>query len=190
LREPHLARGPPRSPGPSEHPDFIRPAGLNGEHLVISGLGLAGREPEDLAGRSPDLQLLMVLVPKCQQRSLHCDSFPGEWTLLTAAQLQVYAATPEKQRCRPHALRVWFRGSRLNSDRLMTNWKSGRRGEFNRDTSPGREGGHIRTILRSGPYHLQPPIGDAGSEAAQSFGRLGLEGKNCGRCNGSSIRGR
>jgi len=104
LREPHLARRPSRSPWPSEHPDLVRPVRLDSEHLVVSGLSLARRKPEYLAGRAPDLQLLMVLIPKCQQRSLHRDSFPGEWTLLAAAQLQVHAMAPEKQHCRTACL--------------------------------------------------------------------------------------
>jgi hypothetical protein len=46
---------------------------LDGEYLMPPGHGLPCRKPEDLAGRSPNLDLLAVFIPKSQQRSFHGD---------------------------------------------------------------------------------------------------------------------
>src|ERR1017187_2859743 len=69
LRVPHFPGGPPGTCCPSEDPDLIVDY-LDPEHLVTSGHGLPGGEPEDLPGRSPDFQLLAVLVPKSRHHSL------------------------------------------------------------------------------------------------------------------------
>src|ERR1017187_9810561 len=59
----HFPGGPPGTCCPSEDQDVIA-FRLYSEHLVTSGHGLPRREPEDLAGRSPDLDLLTVLIPE------------------------------------------------------------------------------------------------------------------------------
>src|ERR1035438_7854168 len=62
LRIPHFPGRPPGTCCPSEDPDLIVD-NLDPEDLVATGHRLPRREPEDLAGRSPDLQLLAVLIP-------------------------------------------------------------------------------------------------------------------------------
>src|ERR1035437_3533880 len=63
LRIPRFPGRPPGTCCPSEDQDVIA-IRLYPEHLVTSGHRLPRREPEDLAGRSPELDLLTVLVPK------------------------------------------------------------------------------------------------------------------------------
>src|ERR1035437_7544730 len=63
LSEPHFPCRPPGTTGSREDQDVIA-IRLHPEDLVTSGHGLARREPEDLPGRSPDLDLLAVIVPK------------------------------------------------------------------------------------------------------------------------------
>src|ERR1017187_9656145 len=70
LRVSRFPRGPPRSTGPGEDQDVIT-VRLDPEHLVTTGQGLSSREPEHLAGRTPDFQFLPVLIPKCRHHSLH-----------------------------------------------------------------------------------------------------------------------
>src|ERR1039458_3261030 len=59
-----VPRFPGRPPGtccPSEDPDLIVD-NLDPEHLVTTGHSLPCREPEHLLGRSPDLDLLTVII--------------------------------------------------------------------------------------------------------------------------------
>ena len=63
LGVPRFPRGPPRSTGPGQDPDLSADY-LDSEDLVTTGHSLPCREPEHLAGRSPDLDLLSVLVPE------------------------------------------------------------------------------------------------------------------------------
>src|ERR1039458_2982007 len=93
LRIPRFPRRPPRSTGPGQDPDLIVD-NLDPEHLVTSGHGLPRREPEYLAGRSPDLDLLAVLIPISRHYSLHCHCllFRPKTTSLTAPQLQIHPA--------------------------------------------------------------------------------------------------
>src|ERR1035437_378896 len=63
LRVPHLPRRPPGTCGSREDPHVIA-VRLDPEHLVTSGHGLPRRKAEHLSGRSPDLDLLAVIVPK------------------------------------------------------------------------------------------------------------------------------
>src|ERR1035437_3426029 len=95
LREAHFPGRPPRSTGPGQDPDLIVD-NLDPEHLVTSGHGLPRREPEYLAGRSPDLDLLAVLIPISRHYSLHCHCllFRPKTTSLTAPQLQRSEETP------------------------------------------------------------------------------------------------
>src|ERR1035437_90470 len=72
LREPHFPRRPPGTAASREDP-HVSAVRLDPEHLVTSGHCLPRREPEDLAGRSPDFQFLPVLIPKCRHHSLHYD---------------------------------------------------------------------------------------------------------------------
>src|ERR1035437_6801298 len=65
LREPRFPRGPPGTCGSREDPD-LSANNLDPEDLMTTGHGLARREPEDLPGRSPELDLLSVLIPKCR----------------------------------------------------------------------------------------------------------------------------
>src|ERR1022692_1287826 len=61
-----VSRFPRRPPGtccPSEDQDVIA-IRLYPEHLVTSGHGLPRRKAEHLSGRSPDLDLLAVFIPK------------------------------------------------------------------------------------------------------------------------------
>src|ERR1035441_10389865 len=61
-----VAHFPSRPPGtccPSEDQDVIA-IRLYPEHLVTSGHGLPRRKAEHLSGRSPDLDLLAVFIPK------------------------------------------------------------------------------------------------------------------------------
>src|ERR1022692_491103 len=59
---------PGRPPGtccPSEDPDLIVD-NLDAEHLVTTGHGLPRRKAEHLSGRSPNVDLLPILIPKCR----------------------------------------------------------------------------------------------------------------------------
>src|ERR1035441_1087733 len=60
---PHLPGRPPGTCCPSEDPHVIA-VRLDPEDLVTSGHGLPRRKAEHLSGRSPDLDLLAVIVPK------------------------------------------------------------------------------------------------------------------------------
>src|ERR1039458_8880180 len=70
LGVPHLPRGPPGTAGSREDPDLIVD-NLDPEDLMTTGHGLARREPEDLPGRSPNVD--PVLVPESRSHSLHRD---------------------------------------------------------------------------------------------------------------------
>src|ERR1035441_8048194 len=70
LRIPRFPRGPPGTAGSREDQDVIA-VRLYSEHLVTSGDGLPRREPEFLAARSPDLDLLAVFIPESRHYSLH-----------------------------------------------------------------------------------------------------------------------
>src|ERR1017187_9775872 len=91
LRIPRFPRRPPGTCCPSEDQDVIA-IRLDPEHLVTSGDGLPRRKAEHLAGRSPDLQLLPVLIPKCRHHSLHYDCllFRQKTTFVAAGELQIY----------------------------------------------------------------------------------------------------
>src|ERR1017187_5273104 len=69
LRIPRFPRRPPRSTGPGQDPDLIVD-NLDPEHVVTPGHRLPSRKPEHLSARSPDVDLLSVLVPKSRQHSL------------------------------------------------------------------------------------------------------------------------
>src|ERR1035437_5323973 len=86
-----LSRSAPGTCCPSEHQGVIA-FRLYSEHLVTSGHGLPRREPEDLAGRSPDLDLLTVLIPATRSHSLHHDRllFRPKTTFVTAGELQIH----------------------------------------------------------------------------------------------------
>ena len=121
LGVPRFPRGPPRSTGPGQDPDLSADY-LDSEDLVTSGHDLPRREPEDLAGRSPDLDLLTVLIPKCRHHSFHR-------RCLLSRQKTTFLAAGELQCCRGRASldpgRCWlsdillrpFRGSPTRSDR-------------------------------------------------------------------------
>src|SRR5664280_2781165 len=87
----HFPGGPPGTCCPSEDPDLIVDD-LDAEDLVTTGNGLPRREPEDLAGWSPDFQFLPVLIPKCRHHSLHSDYllFRQKTTFMAAGELQGY----------------------------------------------------------------------------------------------------
>src|ERR1017187_6806718 len=68
LRIPCFPGRSPRSTGSRENPD-LSADNLDPEHLVTTGQGLPRREPEHLPGRSPDLDLLTVLIPKGRHHS-------------------------------------------------------------------------------------------------------------------------
>src|ERR1017187_5427666 len=70
LREPHFPGRPPGTCGSREDPHVIA-VRLDPEDLVPSSHRLPRRKAEDLAGRSPDLQLLAVLIPISRHYSLH-----------------------------------------------------------------------------------------------------------------------
>src|ERR1035437_190805 len=72
LREPHFPGRPPGTTGSGQDQDVIV-VRLYAEHLMTSGDGLTRREPELLAGGSPDVDLLSVLVPESRHYSLHRD---------------------------------------------------------------------------------------------------------------------
>src|ERR1035437_4032002 len=63
LGVPHFPRGPPGTTGPGEDPDLSADY-LNSEDLMTSGDCLPRRKAEELSGRTPDLDLLSVLVPE------------------------------------------------------------------------------------------------------------------------------
>src|ERR1035437_4505416 len=63
LRVPHFPGRPPGTCCPSEDPHVIA-VRLDPEDLVPFGHGLPRRKAEHLSGRSPDLDLLAVIVPK------------------------------------------------------------------------------------------------------------------------------
>src|SRR5450759_3089177 len=63
LGVPRFPRGPPGTCGSREDPHVIA-VRLYPEYLMTTGHCLPRREPEWLAGRSPDLDLLSVLVPE------------------------------------------------------------------------------------------------------------------------------
>src|SRR5450759_3543933 len=63
LRVAHFPCGPPGTTGSREDQNVIA-VHLDPEHLMASGDGLTRREAEHLAGRSPDLDLLPILIPK------------------------------------------------------------------------------------------------------------------------------
>src|ERR1039457_616122 len=65
LREPRFPGRPPGTCCPSEDPDVIA-VRLDPEHLVTTGQGLPRRERELLPGRSPNVDLLPILIPKCR----------------------------------------------------------------------------------------------------------------------------
>src|ERR1035437_1805070 len=91
LRVPHFPRGPPGTCCPSEDPDLIVD-NLDPEYLMTTGHGLPSRKPELLSGRSPDLDLLTVLIPKCRHHSLHrhCLLVRPKTTFVAAGELQIY----------------------------------------------------------------------------------------------------
>src|ERR1019366_5176981 len=91
LRVPHFPRRPPGTCCPSEDQDVIA-VRLYPEHLVTSGHGLPRRKAELLAGRSPDLDLLAVFIPKSRHHSLHrdCLLFRQKTTFLAAGELHWY----------------------------------------------------------------------------------------------------
>src|ERR1039457_570084 len=70
LGVPRFPGGPPGTCCPSEDPDLIVD-NLDPEHLVTTGQGLSSRKAEDLAGRSPDVDLFAVLIPISRHYSLH-----------------------------------------------------------------------------------------------------------------------
>src|ERR1035441_1560059 len=72
LRVPRFPGRPPRSAGPGKDQDVIA-VRLDTKHLVTSDDGLTSRKPEHLAGGSPELDLLTVLVPESRYYSLHRD---------------------------------------------------------------------------------------------------------------------
>src|ERR1017187_2524203 len=72
LRVPHFPGRPPRSRGSGQDPDVIA-VRLYPEELVPSSHRLPRGKAEHLAGRSPDLDLLTVLVPESRHYSLHRD---------------------------------------------------------------------------------------------------------------------
>src|SRR5665811_2476773 len=72
LGVPHFPCWPPGTTGSGQDPD-LSADNLDSEDLVTSGHRLPRREPEDLAGRSPDLQILAVLIPISRHYSLHRD---------------------------------------------------------------------------------------------------------------------
>src|SRR5450756_3152398 len=63
LGVPHFPRRPPGTCGSREDPHVIA-VRLDPEDLVTSGHGLPSRKPEHLSARSPELDLLTVLVPE------------------------------------------------------------------------------------------------------------------------------
>src|ERR1039458_5528077 len=68
-----VPRFPGRPPGtccPSEDPDLIVD-NVAPDPLVTPGQGLSSRKPEDLAGRSPDVDLFAVLIPISRHYFLH-----------------------------------------------------------------------------------------------------------------------
>src|ERR1019366_5631259 len=94
---------------------------LDPKHLVTTGQGLSSRKAEDLAGRSPDYQLLMVFIPISRHNSLH------RHCLLSAQKRRsspprsyigtVRGPTPEPEEpASPGTLLRPFLGSRLRSD--------------------------------------------------------------------------
>src|ERR1022692_1269759 len=93
LRVSHFPGRPPGTCCPSEDPDLIVD-NLDPEHLVPSGHGLSSREAEHLTGRSPDFQLLPVLIPKSRHHSFHrhCLLFRPKTTFVTAGELQILPA--------------------------------------------------------------------------------------------------
>src|ERR1017187_3847462 len=70
LRIPRFPRGPPRTAGSREDQDVIA-VRLYPEDLVPSSHRLLRRKAEFLAGRTPDLDLLAVLIPISRHYSLH-----------------------------------------------------------------------------------------------------------------------
>src|ERR1035437_9493545 len=62
LGVPRFPRRPPGTCGSREDPHVIA-VRLDPEHLVTPGQGLPRREPELLAGRSPNVDLLPILIP-------------------------------------------------------------------------------------------------------------------------------
>src|ERR1035437_10815628 len=120
LGEPHFPRRPPGTCGSREDPHVIA-VRLDSEDLVISGHGLPRRKAEHLAGRSPDVDLLAVIVPISRHHSLHrgCLLFRQKTTFMAAGELQIHPARaiPEtEERTAPDMLLRPFRGSRLRSD--------------------------------------------------------------------------
>src|ERR1035441_7652134 len=91
LRIPCFPGRSPRSTGSRENPD-LSADNLDPEHLVTTGQGLPRREPEHLPGRSPDLDLLTVLIPKCRHHSFHrrCLLSRQKTTFLAAGELQIH----------------------------------------------------------------------------------------------------
>src|ERR1019366_682711 len=65
LRVAHFPRGPPGTTGSREDQNVIA-VRLYSEHLVTSGDGLPRRKAEHLSGRSPNVDLLPILIPKCR----------------------------------------------------------------------------------------------------------------------------
>src|ERR1039458_8176795 len=63
LRVPRFPGRPPRSAGPGKDQDVIA-VRLDPEYLMTTGHGLPRRKAEHLSGRSPDLDLLAVFIPK------------------------------------------------------------------------------------------------------------------------------
>ena len=93
LRVPRFPGRPPGTTGSREDEDVIA-VDLDPEHLVTSGHCLPRREPEDLAGWSPDLQFLAVLIPISRHHSLNrdCLLFRPKTTFVAAEELQIHAA--------------------------------------------------------------------------------------------------
>src|ERR1017187_5339950 len=91
LRIPRFPRGPPGTAGSREDQDVIA-VRLYPEDLVPSSHRLPRRKAEHLAGRSPDFQLLPVLIPKCRQHSFHrdCLLFRQKTAFAAAAELHTY----------------------------------------------------------------------------------------------------
>src|ERR1017187_6370024 len=93
---PRFPRGPPGTCCPSEDQDVIVD-NLDSEYLVTSGHCLPRRKAEDLAGRSPDLDLLTVLIPESRHHSLHrhCLLFRPKTTFVAAGELHTYESGGE-----------------------------------------------------------------------------------------------
>src|ERR1017187_3100632 len=93
LRVPHFPRRPPGTCGSREDPHVIA-VRLDPEDLVTTSHGLPRRKAEHLSGRSPDLDLLTILIPKCRHPSFHrrCLLSRQKTTFLAAGELQIHPA--------------------------------------------------------------------------------------------------